>query len=145
MVIEGTQGVGKTNAAKVIGQMVTTYDKFPSYSLPCVVYLDSEAQFTYWTLQEDLPPKNRALCKKMGMGNPNVVIYKLSEDLAVADATMTMSAMDFVDLSFLCSSLEGKTEDRFIAKARAAFADLKHNNIPITFRAVREQMKKDLE
>jgi len=139
IVMTGAVGVGKTNGVKVIAQSATTYNKTPLNKRVCAVVIDSENQFNQFTKMEDLPQRERELCKQMGMSDPEVVIFRLSDKRKVADATMSMSEMTFEDYPFLCSSLEGKSEDRFRRTLKQAYGDLQENNQKITHASVRER------
>jgi len=119
--IAGIQGSGKTTALKYLCQALTSYEKIDYEKRPAIIMLDGENSFTKFTPNEKMDPQVREFMSKHGIGNVDLRVLTLSDNIERSDSTLSLRTMNYQDMMYLIPELESKSENIMLQVLRLAF------------------------
>ena len=125
--IAGVQGSGKTTGLKYLCQALTSYEKIDYEKRPAIIILDGENSFTKFTRNEKMDPQVSEFMSKNGIGNVDMRVLTLSDDIERSDSTLSLRTVTYQDMMYFIPELESKSENILLQVLRLAFRIIQQN------------------
>ena len=126
--VVGTQGSGKTTAAKYLFQALTGYEELPPEKRPAIIILDGEMgenSFKQFTPEHKMKSKTRKFLSDHNISPAFVKVHSISGKAGDGDTTLGLDGLEYDDIPLFFENLQEKTENVLKQKLKLCFEEFK--------------------